>query len=712
MRRHAILSLVLLVMPTLLAAQNLEIHVINVGWGQATFIKGPGTAGKTVLLEAGNTGDGTNEVVPYLKSIGWQPSNGFDYTVAGHQHCDHIGGMDEVINAGYNVRVKNYFNGNTSYASSCVDGWNTAAATTTAGTPAAMTVGTVIDLGGGAKLTCIAVNGAIIGGGSVSVSNENDKSIALLLEYGGFDYFWASDLGGGADDFDCTGRSTTQMNVETPLMQAISPGGAYPLISSGGIDVLHVSHHGSESSTNNDLFDYSVPAVAVISTGAGQASNWHLPRIDVVERVLLAQATACVTAPPTFVLQTEEGAPTGSQTSFAGYCVGDIVISTDGASLFTVSANGSVNQGPNEVGAAGLPKSFTIDDLTDTQAPTTSITSPLGGSIVSGTILVTASASDNVGVTQVEFYLDGALKSTDTVSPYEWSWDTKTVANGSHSLTSKAYDAAGNAGTSAAVSVTVDNDTTAPTTSITAPAAGATVSGTTLVTASASDNVGVTKVEFYLDGVFQASDTTSPYEWSWNTTTSSNGSHSLSSKAYDAAGNVGTSAAVSVTVSNPSGTDISGWKLYQANASYTYTFASGTVIPDHGYLIIARNATKTEFETFWGVTLATNVVYINSAGTMPLINGDEKYALDNSAAVRIDGWTIAMSSSAGKSIQRNDPCASAGEASSWNVVSASYANPGSGAAVGCAKGLVVNEFSDALGTGNYIYEFVELHNDK
>ncbi|HEV2721463.1 MAG TPA: protease pro-enzyme activation domain-containing protein, partial [Thermoanaerobaculia bacterium] len=70
-------------------------------------------------------------------------------------------------------------------------------------------------------------------------------------------------------------------------------------------------------------------------------------------------------------------------------------------------------------------------------------------------------------------------------------------------------------------------DTTPPTTSITAPANGATVSGTTTVSANASDNVGVTKVEFYLDGALQATVTTSPYSWSWNTTTATNASHTL-----------------------------------------------------------------------------------------------------------------------------------------------------------------------------------------
>jgi hypothetical protein len=159
-----------------------------------------------------------------------------------------------------------------------------------------------------------------------------------------------------------------------------------------------------------------------------------------------------------------------------------------------------------------------------------------------------------VAVTNVEFYVDGVLKGSDATSPYSYSWDTTTATNASHSLTTKAYDAAGNIGTSAGVSVTVNNtapDTTAPTTAVTAPAAGATVSGAVSITGSASDNVGVTSVEFYVDGVLKGSDATSPYAYSWDTTTATNASHSLTTKAYDAAGNVGTSAAVSVTVNNP-----------------------------------------------------------------------------------------------------------------------------------------------------------------
>ena len=85
--------------------------------------------------------------------------------------------------------------------------------------------------------------------------------------------------------------------------------------------------------------------------------------------------------------------------------------------------------------------------------------------------------------------------------------------------------------------VTVFNDTTAPTISITSPAAGSRVSGTVTVSAKASDAVGVSRVEFLLDGVLKAADTTSPYSYSWNSRTTGNGRHTLLARAHDAAGN-------------------------------------------------------------------------------------------------------------------------------------------------------------------------------
>lgn len=223
-----------------------------------------------------------------------------------------------------------------------------------------------------------------------------------------------------------------------------------------------------------------------------------------------------------------------------------------------------------------------VSNTTDTTPPTVSMTAPANGATVSGTVTVSANASDNVGVASVQFQLDGAnLGSLDTATPYSVSWNTTTASNGSHTLHAIAKDAAGNSTTSANVTVTVSNvtDTTPPTVSVTAPANGATVSGTVSVTASASDNVGVASVQFQLDGANLGSlDTASPYATSWNTTAASNGSHTLRAIAKDAAGNSTTSANVTVTVSNtpdttapsvPGGLTATAISSSQINLSWT-----------------------------------------------------------------------------------------------------------------------------------------------
>lgn len=93
----------------------------------------------------------------------------------------------------------------------------------------------------------------------------------------------------------------------------------------------------------------------------------------------------------------------------------------------------------------------------DIEAPTCSITFPASGATVKGNISIKADAEDNVGVTKVEFYVDGENIGTSTRAPYSVSWDTTRVSNGTHKLQVKAYDAAGNIGVSNEVLVNVDN---------------------------------------------------------------------------------------------------------------------------------------------------------------------------------------------------------------------------------------------------------------
>ncbi len=217
-------------------------------------------------------------------------------------------------------------------------------------------------------------------------------------------------------------------------------------------------------------------------------------------------------------------------------------------------------------------------DNSDTVSPSVSLTAPTNGATVSGTVTVSASATDNVGIAKVEFSIDNTLVGTDTASPFTYGWNTAAATNGAHTLKAKAYDAAGNTATSSTLSVTVTggiSDTTAPTVSITFPTANATVAGAIDIAATASDDFGVTKVEFLIDGVVVGQGVSSqqagPYTFNWNTTTYARGVHSLQARAHDAAGNSAASGTVSVTVDQDSvrfnerfssnGPDNAGWSL-------------------------------------------------------------------------------------------------------------------------------------------------------
>ena len=263
----------------------------------------------------------------------------------------------------------------------------------------------------------------------------------------------------------------------------------------------------------------------------------------------------------------------------------------------------------------------------DTTPPTVSVTAPAANATISGVTTISANASDNIGVTSVQFKVDNANTGAAIMAaPYNYSLNTSTLSNGNHILTAVASDAAGNTATSTGVAVKVSNvaDTTPPTVSITAPANGATVSGTVSVTANASDNVGVASVQFQLDGAnLGVLDTASPYSVSWSTATATNASHILTAIAKDAAGNSTTSTAVTVTVNNvadttpptvPTGLSATAASSSQINLSWT---ASTDNVGVTGYNVF-RNGTKvgTSPNTTYqdaGLTASTSYNYNISA---------------------------------------------------------------------------------------------------
>jgi len=185
----------------------------------------------------------------------------------------------------------------------------------------------------------------------------------------------------------------------------------------------------------------------------------------------------------------------------------------------------------------------------DTVPPTVAIASPANVSTVAGLVPVQGSAIDNVGVVSIQLVVDGTPSATTSSSPFSFNWNSSVAANGNHTLIVNASDAAGNVGqASTTVYVSNQTDTIAPTVSITSPVDGVFLWSDTSVNVVASDNVGVTQVSFYLDGGLQATDSSAPYTFGLSARKLSRGTHILTAKAWDAAGNVATSAAVTITV--------------------------------------------------------------------------------------------------------------------------------------------------------------------
>ena len=176
--------------------------------------------------------------------------------------------------------------------------------------------------------------------------------------------------------------------------------------------------------------------------------------------------------------------------------------------------------------------------------PSVALTAPVAGSTgtVGVQLTLTATAADSDGsVAGVEFF-DGIVKvgATDTTAPYSVSWTP--AAAGARSLTARATDNQGGATTSVSIAVTINAstaDTQAPVAALTVPgnlAAG--LAGTLNLTATASDNVGVTGVEFQVDGAQVGSTvTTTPYSVSVDSNAYASGQHVVRTRARDAAGN-------------------------------------------------------------------------------------------------------------------------------------------------------------------------------
>ena len=345
-----------------------------------------------------------------------------------------------------------------------------------------------------------------------------------------------------------------------------------------GARVANVSYIATNSSTVRSAAQYMQSKGGVVTMSAGNYSTFDSSPDN--PYVLTVSATNTVDAVSDFSNtgnNIDVAAPEGAYTTTRGggyaYVGGTSfsapIVAGVAALVLSVNPNLTANQvqdilkqSADDLGPAGWDSGYGWGRVNaaravslasgggapDTTPPTVNFTSPAAGAAVSGTVSVQVTAGDNVGVASVNLSMDGVLIGGDSSAPYTFSWNTTTVANGTHTLTATALDAAGNTA-NAALSVNVTNtppDTTPPIVVITSPSAGATVSGNISVLVAASDNVRVVKVDLYVDGALTDSATSAPFTTRWNARRASGGAHTLQCKAYDAAGNVRLSSTVTV----------------------------------------------------------------------------------------------------------------------------------------------------------------------
>ena len=316
----------------------LEIVHLNIGQGDATLILGPPVAGErvSVLVDAGNirSPDGGAIVHAALTRRGLAA---VDYFVASHYDADHIGGFaggqdfpfggtsfvlgpDGLPDTPDDIAVGTVVDRGTEGLSSDPSDTYVSYRAIAGGSDYLPLVDRddvenfTLDLGHGATLRAVAANGWVLGRPTrvPQVNTENERSIALLLTYRGFDYL----IGG-----DTIGRA--HGNEDARVEEAI---GAYLAQEDVDVDVLHVNHHGANNASDAGFLGQIAPEVAIISTGNG---NTHAhPNTSALSRL----ATAGVR----LIYQTEGGEssprPSLEVRRRQAVAQGDVIVRTNGRS--------------------------------------------------------------------------------------------------------------------------------------------------------------------------------------------------------------------------------------------------------------------------------------------------------------------------------------------------------------------------------------------
>jgi Rieske Fe-S protein len=209
------------------------------------------------------------------------------------------------------------------------------------------------------------------------------------------------------------------------------------------------------------------------------------------------------------------------------------------------------------------------------QAPTITLAASSSNVTAAGSVTLTATAAAKTGsISKVEFYEGTALLNTVTAAPYTHQVNFTSANNGAHTYTAKVTDSSNNSASSSALNITVNVPVPVPTVALSASSTNITAAGSVTLTATVTAPSGetITKVEFYEGAALLATKTATPYTHAPSYTSSNNGAHAYTAKAYSSGGGSATSSAVNVTVNIT--TPTTGTLL----ATYAQLAASGAYV--------------------------------------------------------------------------------------------------------------------------------------
>jgi len=302
MRKLIIIHIFIILLSITLFAQKLKLYFFDVGQGDGTLIITPNK--KAMIIDC-NTGSYYTKMINTLNN---ESIATLEYIIATHNHDDHYGGLDNIINNFGPNRIKTCLDHGGTYSSE----WTTAALSTINGrsniTPGEWRI---LDSNANIKFYCVAAAGKTTTGGPYA-SYENAKSVGIILKYKDFDAWIAGDL-----------TSSVEINCINDINNPSITG-------DGDITLYQINHHGSDTSSDATFLSALNPYITIVQSENGHGHPTQnvidkLINVNLFNKIWLTESTNDG--------EIDDADPT-KYPERCFYVDGDILVETDGYSVW------------------------------------------------------------------------------------------------------------------------------------------------------------------------------------------------------------------------------------------------------------------------------------------------------------------------------------------------------------------------------------------